>query len=780
MKPQVPVRPQAIRSRINRPAAPFAESFLQPHQRPVPIPIRPPANYQAKPRAEPPQPTRLWTPSQQPAPSPRLLRPGGIQPSARQGGAGSAAVVSLSLAHGWIPPGRDVVVAGTMLKGGLFYVGSGMRDVAGNGIEPALIDPTLSVDLGNPDWQGETMGYWPCYADISPRARAAYLAWLVGGRVNPNACIGYVFLYFYGLERRLLTENPSPTERGVLVAEIRRLLGLYRTNSSFRCYAQGLLDAVAIGDPAVRYDQPPPEAPEWSYELPMDLKVGLGQLAVAGRPIPAEWALSWYRHHPDTHLRTPALRCADEFLELFTTCYRARFGDGMVLKPNKARLSTSYYPASSGFRGNVDLKNPALPDVGRLSGPITKLRDLVEGVTGDLEPYSRYLGRNPEGADSPAALALLPEGVTHKPSPETEALWFWAAQSIDGAGRGVVSAQELIARWPTKAGKLTKADAVAVAQLLERRGLGIEPDVRFGGTTPTPTSSIVVFRRAQPHVSAPSTEYPAALAIISLGTLVAAVDGTVSEPERKALRELAIDELDLSEDERLRLDAHAALVLAKPPTPAMLRRRLESLAAPRKAAVGRLLTTIAAADGQVTLDEIRMLERLFTTLGLDPGEVYGTLHAAATAPDDLAHAEIAGPRRAGRKLPPAPAERNRAATLALDPERLAQTRAESVRVAAELADIFTDDEPVPPPPPPVGTASAVGLDAVHTRLLHMLAERETWIRADFDELAGEADLLPDGALEVLNDTAYDRTGEPLCEGSDPIEINQDIVKDMLG
>ncbi len=667
----------------------------------------------------------------------------------------------------------------------MLYVGTGMPDAAGIGTEPALIDPTLPVDTRDPDWQGQSMGYWPCYNDISPNARGAYLSWLAGGRANPNAYIGYVFLYFYGLERRLLTEIPelknSDAERAALVTEVRRLLQVYSGNRSFKGYAEGLLEAVTLLNPAVRYDRAAPPVTEWSHELPIDLKIGLAQLAVEGRAVPADWALSWYAHHPDNYLRTPAVRCPNEFLELFTKRYRAKFGDGLVVKPNKPRLSVSYYAASIGFHGHVDLENTALPDISRLTGPITNLRDIVEAVTSDLEAYSRYLGRHPDGAGSPAAIALLPDGVTHKPSPETDALWSWAAQCIGSDGRGAISAQELISRWPTKAGKLTKADSVAIAQLLEHRGLGIEPDVRFGGSTPTPTSSIVLFRRAERPVSAPGIEYAAALAIINLGMLVATADGTVSEPERRALRELAIDELDLSEDEQLRLDAHAALVLTRPPTPAVLRRRLESLSTSRRATVGRLLTTVAAADGQVTPGEIRTLERLFTTLGLDPGDVYGSLHTAATTTEDLARAEIPGRKKAGLRIPPSPASRNDSTTLTLDPARLARTRAESVLVAAELAEIFADDEPVAPPPlTPAGEAEVDGLDDAHTRLFHLLVKRDAWSRAELDEIAAEVGLMPDGALEVLNDAAYDRTGEPLCEGSDPLDINQEIVKDMLG
>lgn len=693
----------------------------------------------------------------------------------------------------WIPAGEDTVVAGFVLRGGLLYVGSGLAAVAGRSVEPALIDPSLPVNTHSPDWLGESMGYWPSYRDLTPRARGAYLSWLAGGRGNPNAYIGYVFLFFYGLERRLLVDvangHAAPGEYRVLVDEVRRLLGSYAGNRSFRRYAEGLLDAVALLDPAAGCDGPPPVTTLSGWELPMALRIGLARFAESGRPIPAGWALAWYCHHADTHLRTPATRCEEEFRELFAQRYRNRFGEGMVVRPNKTRLSVSYYPASGGFHGDITLSHPSLPDVARLAGPIGKLRELVEKVTDDLDAYSRYLGRNPDGAASPAAIGLLPEGVSHRPSPEAEKLWSWATHRIGDRGRGLASVQELLALWPTRTGKLAKADAVAVAQLLERRGLGIEPDVRFGGNTPAAASSIVLFRRAGEPVSAPSPGYAAALAIVNLGSLIANADGVVSEPERRALRELAAAGRDLSEDEHRRLDAHAALVLAKPPTLAVLRRRLSAVPASKKAGVGRLLTTIAAADGEVSADEVRTLERLFAELGLAPEDVYSTLHEVATArppaADDLTSARIPGTRRTGRKIPaPEPEEDSRTAvgTLTLDPERLARTRAESARVSADLAEIFSDpvDEPSSPAVArPRETTQVTGLDSAHSLLFGQVVARERWTRAEFEELAGTLGLLPDGAIDLLNDAAFDAADEPLCEGQDPIEINQDIVKDML-
>ncbi len=320
---------------------------------------------------------------------------------------------------------------------------------------------------------------------------------------------------------------------------------------------------------------------------------------------------------------------------------------------------------------------------------------------------------------------------------------------------------------------------MAVAQLLEKRGLGIEPDVRFGGGVPTPTSSVVVFRRGEEPVSAPGPRYGTALAIINLGTLVAAADGTVTEPERAALRDLAFSGLDLSTDERIRLDAHAALVLTKPPTAAALRRRLSVLPDEHRADVGRLLTTIAAADGRVTPDEVRTLEKLFRELGLDPNDVYSTLHATVVAgePDELTSVRLPGATPAGRAIPAQP---ERTATLTLDPARLARTRAESAAVAAELAEIFAEEpEPVPAPPPVAAQATAAELDAAHTTLLRQLVEKDTVTRGEFDDLAVALALLPGGALEVLNEAALDATDELLIEGEDPLEINHDIAKDIL-
>ena len=72
------------------------------------------------------------------------------------------------------------------------------------------------------------MSYWPSYSDIDPGCRATYLEWLANGRRDPDIDIGYVFLFFYGLERRVFFDaqhsSTARSEIPKLLNEVEELL----------------------------------------------------------------------------------------------------------------------------------------------------------------------------------------------------------------------------------------------------------------------------------------------------------------------------------------------------------------------------------------------------------------------------------------------------------------------------------------------------------------------------------------------------------------------------
>jgi hypothetical protein len=289
----------------------------------------------------------------------------------------------------WVRPGQSVAIGGYTIPNGMVYVGERLAAISEwRGAEPALINPRLPVDTARPDRGGGGMPYWPSYSAIPPASRAAYLEWLASGRTNPNVAIGYVFLFFYGLERRLLSDaQRSPTarsEREQILAEIERLLGLYGEQRSFRGYAGSLLDAMRAQRSDRRVYETPPPLTRGGYELPHTLRVALAQLATDGKPIPGEWAWSWLVCSPEVFLRTPAQRCPTEFRTLFLTRYAQQFGAGMMVKPNKTKLTIAHRPASASFGGAIDVPIGDLPDIAALSEPARRLQEIAGTCTEEL------------------------------------------------------------------------------------------------------------------------------------------------------------------------------------------------------------------------------------------------------------------------------------------------------------------------------------------------------------------------------------------------------------
>jgi hypothetical protein len=109
------------------------------------------------------------------------------------------------------------------------------------------------------------------------------------------------------------------------------------------------------------------------------------------------------------------------------------------------------------------------------------------------------------------------------------------------------------------------------------------------------------------------------------------------------------------------------------------------------------------------------------------------------------------------------------------PDRLAQIRAETERVAAMLEEVFADDDLQATTVEPVSDGPLAGLDREHTVLVTQLLTRSNWPRATFDSAVSEVGLMPSGAMETINEWAFDHFGDALLEDGDPIVVNRTLV-----
>lgn len=692
----------------------------------------------------------------------------------------------------WLPEGQSVPVAGRIIPGGMLYQADG--PAPGHRHDPAVIDSTLAVAWNKPDTRGTNLPYWPSYSTISPAARAAYLQWLIGGRSAPDTPLGYVFLFFYGLERRCLVDlnaNSTHPEVTAIAAEVRRLYRLYGSNESFHRYATNFLELIDAAEMRTARLAPPDwRATGFDWELPFELTIGLGRYVAAHRPIPAEWALSFLRLHPEARLRTPAKRCSVEFDELFLRRYRTKFGDGMRVRPPKARITLDYQPASSSLR-NYTMRFDDIPDITGMNGPFQDLRTIAFECTDSLDSYSRYLGKNPGAVGTPAAVALLPaELIDTHGGTVADRVRAWVDEAV-GDGPTLVPRDALIRAWsPNHPVKLTKNDALALTGLLANVGVGIEPDVRFGGSPPPPGATVVLFPAGADAPSQPSPQYSAAAVLVHLAAAVAAADGTVDDDERRHLKTHLERTFGLSSDERVRLDAHLEWLAANSAGLAGVKRRLDVLDESRRAAIGQFLVEFASAGGTPTAAEIATLTKIYRLLGLDEGDVYVAVHrhGMSNAPVPVRQAD-----EGTRYLIPEPtsaATTGSSTPVTIDPDKVQARLAETAEVAALLAGIFTDDDPDTTPPVPETTATITheepvdvqidGLDDTHVALVVELTGRDLWDRAAVEDLVAAVGLpLFGAAIDRINEAAIDMSGEPLLEGDDPIEVNSYAAEELL-
>ena len=127
-----------------------------------------------------------------------------------------------------------------------------------------------------------------------------------------------------------------------------------------------------------------------------------------------------------------------------------------------------------------------------------------------------------------------------------------------------------------------------------------------------------------------------------------------------------------------------------------------------------------------------------------------------------------------------PAQKIRA-SIQLDPERVAAITKESEAVCAALREVCGSEEaeiPQAGDPRDNRGDSLGGLDKQHRDLLAVLLTRPTWTASELDHAAKRVGLLGSGAVERINEMAFEDCGEPLLEGRDPIEINGYAVKAM--
>jgi hypothetical protein len=671
----------------------------------------------------------------------------------------------------WISPHETVDLAGLTLPGGLFYVGQKLKTGRFT-TEPSLINPQLAVADTPEGCLPHLFGGWEYYrhaplhyAQLSPGNRRRYLEWLAGGRCDPAADLRLVILFFCGLERRVIQDMATATaDFPAIRAELLRLRDIYGHNRYF-CWLVGNL--LALLDCATRREklyETPPDLDYASTGLTPGIRMALGQLIKDRKPLSPEWALAWALGDDRISRPKPVWNCPKPFRLLFLHHFSREHPRGIPLPGSKTQIGFYYRPFSA------ELKNPwcqpDLPDVIRLTAPLKLLQLLVTRCVEQLQSYSRAASREPDKAMAMETLLLLPPVAW----PEELPAMLMACIAEWGDRVALLSSPDMLDMLGCTGDKLSPGQWRALATGLRHNGMGMEPDILNGAKTPAPHELVSLFRESAE--AAASLDSPAFLAAATTLDAIARVVVTAEADPALVLPWLTarIDTwVHLHPEHRLRLRGRFRPQCRRPATLTHLKPRLEALPAAARRPVAQLLAQAACQKDMPSAATVKLLEKCYQHLDVDRALLYSDLHAPAPV---------------GNHRPAITS----GAALTLDPERIARLQQETAQVSALLADVFVEDEPemvtttCPDSPadtataPETNTATLWGLDADHSALLRRLLTRPSWPRAEVQALAAALGLMTDGALEHLNEAAFDHADGPLTEGDDPLEINPDILE----
>ncbi|WP_076918252.1 TerB N-terminal domain-containing protein [Pseudoalteromonas sp. SK18] len=665
----------------------------------------------------------------------------------------------------WLDKKKETVIHKRNLAG-FFYLGEQMESLRGYEPEPALLNPILPVStpLGHQlgYYTDESLGYWPSYSNLSRQCRGAYLDWLATDRSAANTPIGFVFLYFYGLER-FVVENGKDDKVADeyfkdIFDEVLRLHNVFASNRSFAGFSANLLEFMYLVKPKL-FECRKHKLPKTRHSLLFKLR--LSEQVVATERVDDELALEWIKNTDQYNLKTAARRCDVEFALLFKLYYKQKFSEGMQVKPNKTKLNAEYFAASGGIP-SIKILLDGLPDPSILKAPIKKLIPIADKVTEELASYSRYLAKADTSKDDLAALMLLPRVIaSSQPSPLIEKFKAWAkAIILENDGVTDVSEFWLQTGLPTPKA-INKKEGELIYNLANFADIGIAPDLRYHHTKPKLDGKLVLFTPGHEEEFVPSHAFNQVGVALRLGAMVANIDGVVDESESSELEKLIAHDEKLTDTEKRSLKAYLTWRLVTPSDNTGLKNRLNNLGVKEIEFVKRFILSIALADGNVDNREVKQIEKLYTNLGLDKESVTSDIHQLTTSSHQ-----------------PAPRSQS-SSEFSLDETILALHESQTTEAKNMLEQIFTSDEDESDYiEVPELTNEVDGLDQAHSQLFEKLCAKAQWGREEVAQMCSELKLMVDGAIETINDWSFDLVDAPVIDDDVDIYIDEEIVKEI--
>ena len=680
----------------------------------------------------------------------------------------------------WFGPSERIKTNGYTIVAPMLYCTNGRLPWPG---EPSAIDPSLPV--GRPA-RGDAaqLGYYSSFERMTPGQRGAYLEWLAMGRRDENPGdrdLGYLFLFFYGLERRILLVRDLDHR---LRQEIMDLLDHYGPSTrsrSLRTYFLELLHFSSYLEGTEVYRQ---VWPKWltAHGAKLDgevVKLVLANLFERGEPM--HWTVAWHLAPRLEKSRKSVVvtRSGEKFWKLFQQRYEEAYPEGIELLAAKRPVWVEYRAASSSLLAlasqlNRDLRI-RIPNVMGFHSQFNKLADIWNSCIDDLSGFSRALAHQSASPDEKALAAFLklpPEirnPLDHPLAPD----WSGLLKDCETEDQfSFVPTASLASLFGLKQrDRLTAAQSRQLAEHVDALGYSLAPDPRVTGIPLMWDQELVVYP-AKRSFQEPAAELIGILRMLYLTVSVAAADGAVDPEEVAVFEKMALQAIqDDSAKEALEATG-AALLRDTGVADKALTRIAKGVSEGRRELVARYAIQVAAADEIITPDEARVLKRIFKLFDLPSNYLESQI---STSEEDFGEVTVQKAGKAKRKGEAIPKELKPEHSFQLDMSKIAAITAETSEVIGVLSSIMDDDEEEDVGQEEESIASAEeatvsdapswmeGLEDRYQAALSEILQHGEITRDQLSEIAKKHHAMPVDLVDTINAWADESLGDFLIE-----------------
>ena len=401
---------------------------------------------------------------------------------------------------------------------------------------------------------------------------------------------------------------------------------------------------------------------------------------------------------------------------------------------------------------------------------------LAESCEEELNPYFTYLWKNGASKNDLAAMLRLPNQVMPpKASAVIKSLREWGSLHIIN-NSGLVLLKDLwnFMEKPLPE-KIRKSEKRIMLILTQKAGFGLSPDYRFHNVKQKAEDYLVLFEGGHEDNFEPSRIYRETEVVLCLGALMAKAGSNCNTAQRALLNRQIEGNFKLSPLEKRSLHAYSTWCLNYPVTMRNIKKKLNLNNRKKILRIRDILIDIALADGKIDPTEIKQMERIYKTLDLDKSLVTSDIYQRTS--------QQVGGNRIVSKATQSNTDRDKSLGFQLDEQLLAHHESETRDVQGMLRTIFVDEDS----PDQEGenqnnqkTGMENWLDEQHRSLYRTLITKEKWNRKEIEDLCLKLGIMTDGAIEIINDWAYERTDSPLLEDDEHVCINQEVLKELLG